>query len=194
MPRSLKSCSLCRKSKIIFSVLSKCLKNPKSCHELLDVFHHPGEASERGSKHSARCCIFLFQNQGGPITLYNANYELEELLLVFKNVAENDTSKEILIDLNVVESIFTLIEGPKISPDQKVQALELLYKLSFKIKNRNGLSEFTKNRLTEMNKSGLQDKMLAELYKRILFELNERPRIEKKRKNTSPEHVSKTLL
>ena len=131
----------------------------------------------------------MFQNQGGSITLYNAIYELEELLLVFKNVAENDTSKEILIDLNVVESIFTLNEGPKFSANQKVEALELLYKLSFKIKNRKGLAEFTKKALQDLSKNELQDKNVTELYKRILFQLDESSRIEKK-KNISPDHVS----
>ena len=132
----------------------------------------------------------LFQNQGGSIKLYNAIYELEELLLVFKNVAENDTSKEILIDLNVVESIFTLIEGPKISTNQKAEALELLYKLSFKIKNRKGLAEFTKKALQDAcMSSGIHDKRNSELCKRIQFELDESSRIDKKKKTSQADHV-----
>ena len=67
------------------------------------------------------------------MVISNATYKLQELLVVFLNVSENDTTKDILIDLQVSEALLTLLDIHTLHRDQKIQILQLLHKLSFKV-------------------------------------------------------------
>ena len=59
----------------------------------------------------------------------NATYKLSELLIIFVNISENDTTKDILIDLHIVDSLLHLLPITSLDRDQRIQTLQLLHKL-----------------------------------------------------------------
>ncbi|XP_063711133.1 uncharacterized protein LOC134839490 isoform X2 [Symsagittifera roscoffensis] len=134
------------------------------------------------------------KSKGANVVISNATYKLQELLVVFLNVSENDTTKDILIDLQVSEALLTLLDIHTLHRDQKIQILQLLHKLSFKVKARSDLSNFVRHSLDDYQRKS-NDYEITELCKRINFELEEKKRLHDsavkppEEKYKTPKHV-----
>ncbi|XP_075250993.1 uncharacterized protein LOC142343176 [Convolutriloba macropyga] len=134
------------------------------------------------------------ESKGGDVVISNATYKLSELLIIFVNISENDTTKDILIDLHIVDSLLHLLPITSLDRDQRIQTLQLLHKLSFKIKTRSGLTDFTKRALDDFLIT-TNDFEIVELCKRVIFELDQKKRLKEsvntplEDKYRKPKHV-----